>query len=147
MRVTACDPGRASSLLAALDRHLEALYSPDERHILDLASLRLPSMYFAIAEDDHGAPVGCGGFRRMAGYGEIKRMWVDPGQRRLGIGRAILSHLHDRLRQEAFVLARLETGIHQHEAMALYERIGYRRCGAFGEYTENGMSVCMERAL
>jgi putative acetyltransferase len=147
MRVTPCDPGRASSLLATLDRHLEALYSPDERHLLDLASLRLPNVCFAVAEDDHGAPLGCGGFRRMDDYGEIKRMWVDPVRRRLGVGRAILAHLEGRLRQEGFDLARLETAIHQHEAVALYERIGYRRCGAFGEYSESGVSVCMEKRL
>ena len=61
--------------------------SPDE--------FTAPEGAFVIAYVD-GSPIGCGGLRQLSpGVGEIKRMYVEPGARKLGIGRAILRALED----------------------------------------------------
>jgi hypothetical protein len=44
-------------------------------------------------------------------------------------------------------LLRLETGIHQREAIGLYERWGFSRCGPFGEYVVHPMSIYFERRI
>jgi ribosomal protein S18 acetylase RimI-like enzyme len=41
----------------------------------------------------------------------------------------------------------LETGDRQPEAIALYERNGFRRIPRFGPYVDAVNSVCMERML
>lgn len=41
----------------------------------------------------------------------------------------------------------LETGIHSHEALALYKRCGFARRGRFGSYSDDPLSVFMERRL
>jgi putative acetyltransferase len=41
----------------------------------------------------------------------------------------------------------LETGVRQPEAIALYERAGFRKIPAFGEYVDSPLSVCMAKAL
>src|SRR5262249_30726919 len=43
-------------------------------------------------------------------------------------------------------VARLETGVSQPEALALYNRLGYRKCAPFGAYV-HPLSVCMEKEL
>jgi hypothetical protein len=42
---------------------------------------------------------------------------------------------------------KLETGTEQPDAMAFYERHGYRRIPNFGHYAGSELSVCYERAL
>ena len=44
-------------------------------------------------------------------------------------------------------VARLETGIRQPEALALYERCGYARIAPFGDYREDPLSVFLEKWL
>ncbi|MNM49438.1 hypothetical protein D3C81_604440 [compost metagenome] len=42
---------------------------------------------------------------------------------------------------------RLQTGINQPEAIALYEKYGYERISTFGEYTQTEVSVCYEKPI
>ena len=42
---------------------------------------------------------------------------------------------------------RLETGIHQREAIALYEQYGFGRIPAFGHYPDNDISLCYEKRI
>ena len=76
-------------LLAALDAYLTALYPPESNHILDVDSLCAPDVRFFVARDA-ATPLGCGALRIVDGYGEVKRMFVDPAARRRSLGRAIL---------------------------------------------------------
>ena len=63
---------------------------------------------------------------REPGYGEIKRMFVRPAFRGTGLGRRVLEHLSAHARDRGVTLLRLETGIHQHAAIRLYERAGFQ---------------------
>jgi putative acetyltransferase len=64
-----------------------------------------------------------------------------------GLGRLMLQHLVGHARAQGLGLVRLETRIHQREAIALYESGGFRRIGPFGPYTDDPLSRCYEKAI
>jgi putative acetyltransferase len=125
---------------------LLALYPPNQCHHLTPAQLAEPGTAFVVARID-GVAVGCGALRRMAGYGEIKRMYVRPAYRGQGISRHVLQRLEEEAARDRLRLLRLETGALSYAAIGLYEAAGYLRIAPFGEYTENGVSVCFEKRL
>jgi putative acetyltransferase len=77
----------------------------------------------------------------------LKRVFVLEAQRGRGHSKAIVAHLEEHLRRRAVPLVRLETGIHQPEALGLYRRLGYRERGPFGSYGPDPYSVFMEKRL
>ena len=79
--------------------------------------------------------------------GEIKRMYVRPAARRGGVGRRILLALEEAAAGHGYATLRLETGPLQLEAIALYERVGYRRVAAWAPYDGDPDSVCMAKRL
>ncbi|OYQ31772.1 hypothetical protein CHU95_21845 [Niveispirillum lacus] len=138
----------ARALIAALDAYLGHLYQPEDNHLLDPEQLTAPDMRFLLARRD-GRAVGCGALRiDPSGYGEIKRMYVDPVHRGLGIAGSIMSALEQLARAEGIGLLKLETGEPQREAVRLYQRLGFTRCAAFGNYScGGGASIFMEKTL
>jgi putative acetyltransferase len=97
----------------------------------------------------HGSePVGCGALRRLDDdTAELKRMYVAAAARRRGIARRLLAELERCAVQFGYRAIRLETGLQQPEAIALYESGGYTRIPAFGSYVGNPISVCFEKLL
>ena len=78
--------------------------------------------------------VACGTVRRLAaGVGEIKRMWVDPAARGVGLGRRMLAHLEHLAAAQGLHLVRLDTNATLTEAIALYDRSGYRRIPRYND--------------
>ena len=134
------------ALIHELNAELLALYAPDACHHLTPAQLAEPGTIFLVARVD-GAAVGCGALRPMAGYAEVKRMYVRPAFRGQGIAQALLAALEAEARGRSAPMVRLETGAASAAALALYARAGYTRIPPFGEYTENDVSVCMEKRL
>nr|WP_316638503.1 GNAT family N-acetyltransferase [uncultured Roseateles sp.] len=139
-------PGVAA-LIADLDAYQRTLYPPESCYLLDLSSVPEPQLRFAVARDAHGVAVACCALVFCPGYGELKRMFVRHDQRGLGLARQLLSLLEAEARQARLPLLRLETGPKQHEALALYGRLGYQRRGPYGDYDEDPFSVFMEKAL
>jgi DNA-binding MarR family transcriptional regulator len=92
-----------------------------------------PPHGFLILATLNGEPVGCGALKCQAGYGEIKRMWVAPSSRGLGIAKRILLRLEDLARQRRLRLLRLETNKTLTEAQALYRSSGYREVSPFND--------------
>lgn len=136
-----------SELISALDSYLSGLYPPESNHFLDLEQLAGSAIRFFVARRA-GSAVACGALRIDAeGYGEVKRMYVVPAARGQGLGRAILARIEDEARREGLRLTRLETGIHQAEAIALYRACGYAECPPFGEYRADPLSRFMEKPL
>ena len=137
----------ASKLIEQLDGYLTGLYPAESNHLLPVESLRQPTVTFLTASVD-GKVAGCGAFVNQGGaYAEIKRMFVSPGFRGLKLGRRILEELETRARASGLEFARLETGVYQSEALLLYERAGYYRREPFGDYSEDPLSVFMEKEL
>ena len=137
----------ARELIERLDRLMTDLYPAHSNHLLPVEALRQPDVTFLTASVD-GEVAGCGAFVNQSGeYAEIKRMFVLPEFRGLKLGRRILEELENLARTSGLELARLETGIHQPEALLLYERAGYQRRGPFGDYSEDPLSIFMEKKL
>jgi DNA-binding MarR family transcriptional regulator/GNAT superfamily N-acetyltransferase len=91
-----------------------------------------PNGYFVVARLS-GEPVGCGGIKCHAAYGEIKRMWVDASVRGLGVGKRILRRLEELARERGLSVVRLETNKSLTEAQSLYRSTGYREIPAYND--------------
>ena len=139
------------SLIDDLDRTLSQEYSPEQRHGLPLDAIFQPHVRFFIAWLG-GAAVGCGGLALFETFGEVKRMYVREHVRRRGVGQALLARIELEARNNGLDLLRLETGVRQFSAIRLYERAGFRRCDAFGDYASMApeaiaTSVFLEKRL
>jgi DNA-binding MarR family transcriptional regulator/GNAT superfamily N-acetyltransferase len=91
-----------------------------------------PAGYFMVASLD-GQPVGCGALKIQGPTGEIKRMWVAPAVRGLGIGRRLLGALEERARAAGLRVLRLDTNETLTEARHLYGECGYREVAPFND--------------
>lgn len=81
-----------------------------------------------------GQPIGCGALKvKDRHVGEIKRMWVSPDARGLGIGRRLLETLEAQAREFGLDTLRLETNQSLKEAQALYRSCGYREVAPFND--------------
>lgn len=142
------DDPEARALVACLDRELTALYpEPGATHFrLDAAEITGPGALLVASLA--GEPVGCGAVRPAgAGAMEIKRMYVDPRWRRLGISERILDALEARAEAEGARRLLLETGARSEAALSLYTGRGWAPTAPFGEYVESPTSVCLEKRL
>ena len=139
----------AQALIGELNAELSGTYpEPGACHFrLDSTEVAEGSGAFVVASRG-GRPVGCGAVRRIDGStGEVKRMYVRPGARGNGVGRAIVAALEAEARKLGLTRLVLETGVRQREALALYERTGFERIPAWGEYVGKPLSVCMGKGL
>jgi putative acetyltransferase len=141
------DSPAAAQLIAELEDHLSQFYPIESRHGFSVEKLlREGVAFFIIRHDD--IPAGCGGIQLVgADYAELKRMYVHPTHRRQGLGQRLLQHLETYARQRDIPRLRLETGIHQQAAIALYQRMGFRRIPPFANYTNDPLSRCYEKPL
>ena len=141
------DTDDAVMLITELEAHLDPLYPRQSRHGLSVDRLLAESVVFFLLRSD-GTPAACGGVKLVgAEYGEIKRMYVRPQFRGAGFGALMLNHLAEYTRAQGVGLLRLETGIHQHAAIRLYERMGFQRIPPFGSYTDDPLSLYYEKQL
>jgi phosphinothricin acetyltransferase len=143
------DQPAVALFLAASDAYAQALYPAESNHLLPIEALVKPSVHFYVARRDQDRmAVGCGAFVDAGdGSVEIKRMWLEPAARGAGVGSRILETLEANARALGATVARLETGIHNGEALRLYRRAGYVEIGPFGAYAPDALSVFMEKPL
>ena len=141
-------PTRADviELIEQLDRYQSSLYPPESNHLDSIDEMSKSNAFF-IAAYSGSEICGIGSVKLIDDYGEIKRVFVPSNQRGKGIAKAIMKELERYLVKQAVVYARLETGIHQKEAIQLYEKLGYDRVDPFGDYKEDPLSVFMEKIL
>jgi putative acetyltransferase len=135
------------ALIADLDAYQMTLYPPESVYALDLNALMQPEVKFAVARDAAGAIVGCGAVVLSPAYGEIKRMYVQPALRGRGLARRLMDALEHAARDAGCPLLVLETGPAQPEAISLYTRHGFARCGPYGGYPDDPYSVFMRKPL
>ena len=120
-------------LIEELNEVLGAAYEAHQRHGLSIEQLFEPHVRFFIARLD-GLAVGCGGVAVFDDYAEVKRMYTRPMARGRGVAKALLRRIEDEARGAGILVLRLETGTRQHEAIGLYQRMGFRPRGPFGAY-------------
>lgn len=141
------DQPEVVALIAELDAYQDTLYPPESRHALDLASLKQPNVVFVVARDSALRALGCGALVIGPEFGELKRMYVSPQCRGQGVGKLLIALLESKATELGCTLLKLETGPFQPEALGLYERCGYERRGPFGKYTDDPLSVFMQKRL
>lgn len=151
LRIADCDPGHPDTarLIARSDALMSALYPAESNHFDGPDTLRQANVRFVAAWAGERV-VGCGAVKCLPGppaYGEIKRVFVDEAVRGRGIARAIMAVLEASLLDHGIALVRLETGIHQPEAIGLYRRLGYVERPPFGDYRPDPLSLFMEKRL
>ena len=145
-------PERADSevavqLIAELEAYLVPMYPAESRHGYSVDKLLQEGVDFVLVRRDRDV-AGCGGVQLVGdAYGEIKRMYVRPVFRGHGLGRRMLDHLAAHTRAHGLARLRLETGIHQQEAIRLYEGYGFARIPPFGPYREDPLSRYYEKVL
>jgi GNAT superfamily N-acetyltransferase len=119
-------PGR--ELLAELIDHLNAIYPGRAARPGSVTTPRemvAPEGAFLIGWEGERA-VACGGLRRLEdGICEIKRMYVVPGARSRGVGRALLRALEDAARELGYDRVRLDAGPEQRHSRVLFASTGY----------------------
>jgi ribosomal protein S18 acetylase RimI-like enzyme len=141
------DSADAAGLIGELEAHLAARYPAESRHGYSVEKLLREGVAFFVVRLG-GEAAGCGGVQIFgAEYGELKRMYVRPRFRGLGLGRRMLERLAKHGRASGIDTLRLETGIHQAEAIRLYETFGFSRRGAFGPYRDDPLSLFYEMRI
>ena len=134
-------------LIEELEEHLAPFYPATSRHGYSVENLIKQGVAFFVTRHD-GIPAGCGGVQFLgAEYGELKRMFVRPQFRGLGLAKLMLEYLEAHSLKHNISLLRLETGIHQKEAIGLYQGMGYTSCLHFGEYTNDPLSLFFEKRI
>ena len=134
-------------LITLLDKELnkrygELMQSTYDRynHIIDIDTVLIAY--------SNGLPAGCGCFKKYDDTSaEIKRMFVKNTERGQGIAYKILSELERWAKESGFKDTILETGDKQHEAIALYQKLGYVITSNYGQYSDLETSICMRKEL
>jgi GNAT superfamily N-acetyltransferase len=141
------DTDDAIALVYELEEHLSSQYPAESCHGYSVEKLLQQNVAFFLARHN-GEPAGCGGVQLFGKeYGELKRMYVRPSFRGLGIAKLLLDHLAGYATSHGIRTLRLETGIYQQEAIGLYERAGFARIGPFPPYTDDPLSLFFEKAI
>ena len=105
----------------------------------------------AATDDQEAAEIGAeadGALRLLdESTAEVKRMYVEPKLRKLGVAKGILDHLEGVASTLGAHRLVLETGIDQEEAIGLYLRAGFKQVDCWGEYATAPTSVCYQKTL
>ena len=140
----------ARALLAQSDALMASRYPPASQPLGDPRVLAGPEVLFLGVWLSEWL-AGCAGVRPQqdadGDYGEIQRVFVRREFRRRGLSTLLIGRLEDHMRRRGVHLARLAAGVHQPEALALYESLGYVRRGPFGDHGHHPLSVFMEKRL
>jgi putative acetyltransferase len=143
--VSARDP-EVTALLDALTSEL-ALggYAATETFGYSVEQLESSQVYLVGARIG-GQLVGVGGVELQdAGIGELKRFFVLPEYRSMGVADALITALMKYATDDGIDVLRLETGDKQQSAIAFYRRHGFVAVPCFGLYLQSATSLCMER--
>ncbi len=118
---------------AELARRFEGGFDPAQTAGSDDDEFTPPAGMLLVAAL-HAEPVGCAGLKlRRAEGAVVKRMWVSPTVRGLGLGRRLLAEVEALAAAHGVRTLRLETNKALTEAIALYRSAGYREVPPFGD--------------
>jgi GNAT superfamily N-acetyltransferase len=144
-KIKAIDPSspEALTLTRELFDELEELYGKGRIEEFEDENKTFP--YFIIVLEENN-PVGCGALKYFdPSTIEIKRMYVRKNFRGKGLSKLILLDLENKAKEMNYHWIVLETGIRQPEAIALYEKSGYKKILPYGIYADDPESLCYEK--
>lgn len=117
--------------VAELNRRSDRGFDPNVGATALPHEVRPPAGEFFVAYL-HGEPVGCGAVKyHRDAPAELKRMWIAPAVRGLGLGRRFLATLEDCARRSGAAVGHIETSATLTEAMALYRSAGWVEVAPF----------------
>jgi GNAT superfamily N-acetyltransferase len=100
----------------------------------DAAKYRPPVGAFLLAWADQ-TPIGCVSLRPLDGQcAEVKRLWVAPAARGLGLARRLMQAIEDRARAMGFTSLKLDSNSALTPAIALYRSSGWVDCPAYTSF-------------
>ncbi|MFI6297443.1 GNAT family N-acetyltransferase [Nonomuraea sp. NPDC050790] len=117
---------------AELGRRFPGGFDPGRGIPAGEEELTLPKGLIVVATL-HSDPVGCGALKLHGDSAHLKRMWVSPAVRGLGLGRRLLAELEARAAEHGASTVRLETHAALAEAKRLYQTAGYTEVSRFNE--------------
>lgn len=133
--VTPPDGAEAQACLANYVGELEGRFETefDAEKSRPSGAEKQPPLIFLIARME-GRAVGCGALYDLdTATGEIKRMWVAPDARGLGIASGLLARIEAEARSAGKKRLVLDTNRTLSEAMALYQKSGFRRIDRYND--------------
>lgn len=154
VQITRRDPGHPDTracvraYFAELARRFDGGFDPVQSISADDAELTPPAGLLLVATL-YSVPVGCAAVKfHGAAPAEIKRMWVAPDVRGLGLGRRLLTELEAQAAARGVRTVRLETNRALGEAISLYRAAGYREVGAFNDehYADHWFEKTLDRS-
>ncbi|WP_165041736.1 GNAT family N-acetyltransferase [Dysgonomonas sp. ZJ709] len=109
---------------------------------------KIESLNTIVIAYDNNTPIGCACFKTFSTHSvELKRMYVNPDYRGLGVAPLILKEIEKWAGEIGFKEIVLETGLNQPEAIRFYTKNGYSKIDNYGRYIGNPNSVCMNKKL
>lgn len=116
-----------------LSARLSKVFDPAKAARLDASDMRPPRGTFLLAMAD-GLPAGCVGLKGTdKGYAEIKRLWVAPSSRGLGLAKRLMQTAEKSAREAGITTLRLDTNSALPEASTLYRRTGWTEIERFND--------------
>jgi GNAT superfamily N-acetyltransferase len=134
------------NLIKALDENLWKHYPELKSDYWGNNILELnPNVVILYLEDK---AVGCGCFKKNdKNTIEIKRMFVSPEVRGMGLAQTILLELEGWAHELGYSFSVLETLYKQKEAIALYQKTGYYIVDNYEPYVGLENSICMRKSI
>ncbi|MAY63807.1 MAG: GNAT family N-acetyltransferase [Rhizobiales bacterium] len=137
-------------LVSELNAYMIPLTPREFQFQLTVEQMAEPGVTLFVARDGTGRAVGMGALKEHeATLGEVKRMYTLPEIRGQRAGAQLLARIEELARERGIKTLKLETGEAPgfEPAWRLYERGGYRQCGAFLDYPDSGYSRFYEKKL
>ncbi len=136
------------ALVKELNEFTFELTPAEFRHHMTVEQMAGADTTLFVARDASGATLGMGALRRHAhGVGEVKRMFVKPSARGLGVGGALLERIEGLARQEGLGRVVLETGSNFDAAKRVYERGGFETCEPVLDYPPSAWTAFYAKEL
>ncbi|MEV4415349.1 GNAT family N-acetyltransferase [Catellatospora sp. NPDC049609] len=143
VEVAPADP-RLVPLVGALRAELDARY-PEEIDFEHPVVKRAARFLLVLAG---GAAIACCAVQPLdGGEAELKRMYVDPAWRGRGVARRLMPEAERLAAHTGASVFKLETGVRQPDAIAVYERAGFTRIPNYPPYDRWDLSVCYAKRL
>ena len=121
-----------SAYFAELARRFERGFEVHLSRDPEATTMIAPQGAFFVAWSD-GLPIGCGGLKGHGDWGEVKRLWIDPSARGLGLAKAMMTRIEEAARGLGMGVLRLDTNSQLPEAVTMYRNLGWREIDRFND--------------
>ena len=135
-----------AELVRLLDNEFYAMYG--DVYLSYQSHNTLTELEAAMIVYADGAPAACGGIKPFDAHtAELKRIFVRPDFRRLGLAQRLIHDLEAAALEQGYDHMALVTGADMPAAISLYQKLGYAVASSYGPYAGDDACVCMTKTL